>query len=185
MNLDKVIQSRHSVRKFSDKKPNWRDIVECIDATRYTPMAGNSFTLKFIVVNDSQSIQKIADATQQTHVSQVQYIVVVCSRSIRATNAYGKRGEKYLRQQAGAAIQTFLLKIQEKGLGACWVGHFVDSMIKEELKIPDDVDIEAVIPVGYEYKKPKTRRMKIDIDRILYFYKYKNKKMKNIKTLDV
>ena len=53
MELDKAIKSRKSVRKFTSKKPNWRDIVECIDAARYAPMAGNNYTLKFIVIDNS------------------------------------------------------------------------------------------------------------------------------------
>ena len=52
MELNKAIKKRRSVRKFKDKKPNWRDILECIDSVRYAPMAGNNFTLKFILVDD-------------------------------------------------------------------------------------------------------------------------------------
>ena len=59
MDLTKAIQSRRSVRKFKDKKPNWRDIIECIDSMRYAPMAGNNFTLKFILVTDEEKINII------------------------------------------------------------------------------------------------------------------------------
>ena len=50
MELDKTIKSRRSVRKFKDKKPNWRDILDCIDSMRYTPMAGGNFTLKLFIM---------------------------------------------------------------------------------------------------------------------------------------
>ncbi len=185
MELNRAIQSRKSVRKFKDKKPDWRDIIECIDSARYAPMAGNNFSLKFILVDDKEKIQKIADAAQQPFISQTKYVVVVCSDSARPKNIYEKRGEVFVRQQAGAAIQNFLLKIQEAGLSACWVGYFVEEQIKRELKIPEGVQIEAVFPIGYEFEKQKTRKVKIDIDRILYFNEYKNKKMKKIKKLDV
>ena len=184
MDLDKAIQNRHSVRKFKDKKPDWRDIIECVDAARYAPTAGDNYTLKFILVDDKEKIQKLADASQQNFISQAQYIVVVCSDTSRTTNAFEK-GEIFCRQQAGAAIQNFLLKIQEKGLATCWIGHFIERLVKEELKIPADIQVEALFPIGYEFEKPRTRRAKIDIDRILYFNKYKNKKMKNPKKLDV
>jgi len=184
MDLDKAIQSRKSVRKFKDKKPDWRDIIECIDAVRYAPMAGNNFTLKFILVDDKEKIQKITDAAQQPFISQAKYVVVVCSNTSRPVNAYGKKGEIFCRQQAGAAIQNFLLKIQEAGLSTCWIGYFVENQIKRELKIPDNIQIEAVFPIGHEFEKQRTKR-KIDIDRILYFNKYGNKKMKNPKKLEV
>jgi hypothetical protein len=47
-----------------------------------------------------------------------------------------------------------------------------------ELKIPDNVNVEAIFPIGYEYEKPRTRHAKIDLDRILYFNSYGDKKMK-------
>jgi len=185
MELNKVIQSRRSVRKFKDKKPDWREIIECIDSMRYAPMSGNNFTLKFILVNEQEKIQKIADAAQQSFIAKAKYIVVVCSNPSRIVNAYGKKGEIYSRQQAGAAIQNFLLKIQEAGLSTCWVGAFVENMVKRALKIPENINVEALFPIGYEFEKKRTRKMKIDLDNILYFNEYKNRKMKKIKTLEV
>lgn len=183
MNLDKAIQGRHSVRRFTSKKPDWRDILECIDSARYAPMAGNIFSLKFIVVDNQEKIQKITDATQQHFVSQAQYLLVVCTSPARTVD-FHEKGEKFCKQQAGAAIQNILLKIQERGLATCWIGHFVEGQVKETLGIPEGVNVEAVFPIGYEFGKTKKYK-KIDFDQILYFNKYKNKKMKPPKRLDV
>ena len=65
MELNKAMQGFHNVKKFNDKKPDWRDIIEAIDAARYAPMAGDNYTLKFIIVDDKETIQKLADAAQQ------------------------------------------------------------------------------------------------------------------------
>jgi nitroreductase len=184
MELNKAIQSRRSVRKFKNKKPNWKDILECIDSARYAPMAGNNFSLKFILVDNSEKIAKLADAAQP-FIAKAKYVVVVCTNPSRTVNSYDKRGEIYCRQQAGAAIQNFLLKIEEKGLSTCWVGAFVDNMVKEILEIPKDINVEALFPIGYEFEKPRTRKMKIDMDRILYFNSYGNTKMNTPKRMDV
>ena len=111
-----------------------------------------------------------------TYASQVKTLVAY---------AFKEKGKIFCRQQAGAAIQNFLLKIQETGLSTCWIGYFVEDQIKRELKIPEDIQIEAVFPIGYEFEKQKTRKVRIDIDRILYFNKYKNKKMKKPRKLEV
>jgi nitroreductase len=76
------------------------------------------------------------------------------------------------------------LKIEESGLASCWVGYFAEAQIKRLLKIPDEVNIEAILPVGYEWEKKRTRKMKIDMDRILYFNEYDNVKMKKPKEVD-
>ncbi len=185
MDLNKTIKSRTSVRKFNSKKPDWRDIIECIDAARYSPMAGGNYSLKFILVDKPEIIKKIAEASQQDFIAKAHYLVVVCSNPSRTINAYGKQGETYLRQQAGAAIQNFLLKITESGLSTCWVGYFVESQIKRELKIPKEINVEAIFPIGFEYEKKRTRKAKIDLDRILYFNKYGHTQMKLPRKLDV
>lgn len=177
MDLTKAIQSRKSVRNFKDKKPDWRDIIECIDTARYAPMAGGNFTVKFIIVEDKEKIEKIATAAQQPFIADAKFIVVACSNPLRTLNAYGKKGEVYSRQQAGAAIENFLLKIQEKNLATTWVGYFVESIIKETLRIPEHINVEAIFPVGYEFKKTKPKT-KIDLDSILYFEEYGNKRMR-------
>jgi nitroreductase len=178
MDLDKVIKNRRSVRKFKTRKPDWRRIIECIDSARFAPMAGNNYTVKFIVVDDEEKIKKITESCQQDFIGQAKYVVVACSNPSRTTNEYGEKGEVFCRQQAGAAIQNFLLKIVESGLSTCWIGYFVEEQIKKTLEIPKEVNVEALFPIGYESEKPKTRKMKIDLDRILYFNSYGNVKMR-------
>ena len=56
MDLNKAIQSRKSVRKFTSRKPDWRDIIECVDAARHAPLAGGIPTLKFILVSNKEKI---------------------------------------------------------------------------------------------------------------------------------
>ncbi|MEK6926489.1 MAG: nitroreductase family protein [Nanoarchaeota archaeon] len=175
MDFQKVLKERHSVRKFKSTEPDWRDIIEAVDSARFSPMAGNIFTLKAIIVRDPEKIEIISRATQQNFVGQVKCIVVFCSKPERTKKTY-KDGEKYVKQQTGAAMQNFWLSLTEKGLSTCWIGYFVESQIKRALKIPEDLEVEAIFPIGYEVKKPE-KKEKILLDNILYFDVYGNKKM--------
>src|SRR3989338_7309064 len=178
MELDDAIKARKSVRRFSDKKPDWRNIIEAIDAARYSPMAGNLFSLKFILTDDKNKIKQLAQASQQDFVADAHYVVVVCSSTSRTLSSYSEKGDIYLRQQAGAGIQNFLLKLVELGLSTCWIGLFVEEDIKSLLKIPNDANVEALFPIGYESNIGKTKgRRRIDLDNVLYFDKYGEKKM--------
>lgn len=180
MQLDEAIKSRKSIRNFSSKKPDWRDIIESIDSARFAPMSGNIYSLKFIIVDDQEKIQKLSECCQQDFVGKVHYVVVACSEGKKTQNVFEGRADKYLRQQAGAAIENFLLKIEEAGLSTCWVGHMCENIIKKVLEIPKEVEIEAIFPIGYESKakgsQPKKKK-KTELDNILYFNKWKNKKM--------
>jgi len=182
MDVDAAIKSRKSVRNFKDKKPDWRDIIDCIDKVRFSPSAGKNFTLKIILVNDTAKIQKIANAAEQPFIADAQYIVVIYSDPSRLISLFESKGKVYSRQQAGAAIENFLLAIEDKGLSSCWVGHFDENMIKKELKIPDKMEIEAVFPVGYESGKT-AKRNRISLDSVLYFNEHGKKKMNTPRTV--
>ncbi|MEM4625609.1 MAG: nitroreductase family protein [Candidatus Pacearchaeota archaeon] len=183
MELDKVIKERRSIRKYSSRKPNWRDIIEAIDLALKVPYAGNIHSIRFILVDKKELIEKIAEACQQDFVREAQYLVVVCSDPTDVIRFYKELGEIYVRQQAGAAIQTFLLKLTDLGLSGCWVGYFVEEQIKEILRIPESVYVEAVIPIGYAGERPLKKR-EAGVDNFLYFNLYRNKFMKPKKQVE-
>ena len=184
MKLDSSIEKRKSVRNFKDKKPDWRQIIEAIDFMRYSPKAGNNFALKVILVSDEKKIEKIAEAAQQDFIKQVKYVVVVCGDVDRLENLYPERGKKYLKQQVGAAIQNFLLTLEERKLSTCWIGHFTDEKIKHLLSIPDKMEVEAIFPIGYEKKVGKQKeKSNPELSSLLFFEKYGNKKMNSSRKL--
>ncbi|MEK6848931.1 MAG: nitroreductase family protein [Nanoarchaeota archaeon] len=184
MEFDKVVSERHSVRRFSTKKVDWKDVVEAVDAARLTPLAGNIPTLRFVIVSDRAKIKEISEACQESFVSQAQYIVVVCSVLTQVVRNYDEDGEVYARQQAGAGIQNFLLKLTELGLGSCWIGDFAEEQVKRISHIPEDVNVEAVIPIGYEMPPKAKPRKKFDLDRVMFFDMWGERYMKPLKRVE-
>ena len=145
MELDKAIKEVHNAKKFSSKKPDWRDIIECIEATRHAPMAGNIFTPRFILIQDSEKIKRIASATQQPFIANCHYLVVMCSEPSKTMTFFGSAGKDYVKSQSGAAIQNFLLKLTEKKLATTWVKLFVERSIKETLKASSALTLETEV----------------------------------------
>lgn len=178
MKLMDAIESRKSVRRYDKSKPDWRKIIRAIDAARFAPSAGNHYVTNFILVSDAKKIAKLSDATQQDFVGTAQYVVVAVSDDSKLVEYYGERGERYTAQQAGAAIQNFLLALTEQDLVTTWVGHFYDEQVKEALDIPEGLRVEAIMPVGKDTKIKTEDQRKLKLDHILYFDKWENKKMK-------
>ncbi len=176
--LDKLIKSRRSIKKYKSKTPDWRVIIECIDSMRHAPMAGGNYSIKTILIDDPEIIEEIAKHSEQQFIKNAQYVVAVCSKEGRTKISFGDRAEKYLRQQAGAAIQNFLLSLENSKLSTCWVGHFYDDKIKRLLKIPEDTELEAIFPIGYANEKPKKKSIP-DLDSNIFFNKYGNTKMQS------
>ncbi len=176
MEFKKLIKKRKSVRRYSDKKPPAEEIMELIDAANLAPSPGNLPLLQFIVVEDPEKIEKIATACQQQWIKEVPYLVVFCSLPKKAILLYDKRANRYIKHHSGAAIENFLLKSTDMGLASCWVGAFSDLTIKNLLRVPDNVGIEAVIPVGYEHISNRTKqKTKVRLGERTFFETWKNK----------
>lgn len=177
MQLKDVIEQRKSVMRFDLKKPDWRKIIRAIDVARFAPCAGNQFVTKFILVSDEKKIAKLSAASQQDFVGTTKYIVVAVSDDSNLIRDYGKRGKRFCAQQAGAAIENFLLTLVEQKLATTWVGHFYEEQVRRALDIPEGLHIEALFPIGIETKIKTREKRKMKLDHILYFEKFGNDKM--------
>ena len=176
MEFNKVLRKRASIRKYSSKKIAAEDVIACIQAANLAPSPGNLSLLTFIVVEEQELKDRLAEACQQDFIKDAGFLVVICSNDKKSNIMYDKRGDKYLKQHAGAAIENFLLEITDLGLASCWIGAFSDTMVKTILRIPDEFEVEAILPVALESKISKTKqRAKSSLENRIYFDKWKNK----------
>lgn len=172
MKFDEIIEARHTVREFKKgKKPDYKDILEVVNCASKGPLAGNQPCLKYVIVTEKDKIKQLAEAAQQNFIADIEYCIVVCSDKKFLKKSFYDRADIYSRQQAGAAIMTMLLKITELGLASCWVGAFAEDTVKRAIGIPADLDVEAILPIGYEMGKPK-KKTKPNLDSILFFNGY-------------
>ncbi len=60
-------------------------------------------------------------------------------------------------QSLGASVQTLLLAAYASGLGACWycAPIFCKASVKQSLGVPDSVEPQALITLGYPDEAPK------------------------------
>lgn len=178
MNTISAIKKRHPVTKYRHKKPNWRNIIEAIHSTQYAPMAGDMFTLKFLIVDDKELIKKISKFSEQEFIQDVDYVVLFITNPALTKNYYKENAQKYSFQQAGFAMQNFMLHLTDIGLGTMMIRYFNEEKIKSLLKIPEDRIIEALFPIGYEREKPMVKKAKGDIYNVLNFNVWGNNRMK-------
>ncbi len=160
MELDSAIKKRKSVRSFKTKKPSWKDILDAVDSALQSPCAGGHYHLHFILVENPKTIKSLASLCEQHWISESSFLIVVASDDLNLENLYGERGRIYSRQQAGAAIENLLLKLTDLGLSSCWVGSYTDEQVRSLLKIPAHIQIEAIIPVGYEKPSAESSKRK-------------------------
>ena len=176
MKLRDAVEDRNDVRRFDSRKPDWRAVLRAIDFARFAPAAGNYFSARFILIEDEKVIGKLADSSQQSFISDAKMCVVVVSDNKGLVRAYGDRGDMYSRQHVGAAIENFLLGLEEEKLVTSWVWYFVDDQVRRILDIPENVKVEGIFPIGKRTKIAGKVKRSAKLDNILFFDKYGMKK---------
>ena len=69
------------------------------------------------------------------------------------------------------ALEHLILQAEEEGLGTCWIGSFEEQQVKSLLKIPEEVRVLALTPLGYPDETPSGRGRK-SLDEIVSYDRY-------------
>jgi len=168
-----AIRSRRSIRKYKPVDVPWDNVVEILQAAKYAPFAGNIFNIKLVVVKNEAKRKAIAETCiQQYWMAEAPVHIVVVGEPEKQERYYGTRGERiYTVQGAGAAIQNMLLTAHTLGLGSCWVGAFDEEEIRRICNLPEHVNVQAVVTIGYPAENP-TPPPKYRIENIMFFEKW-------------
>ncbi|MCD6112247.1 MAG: nitroreductase family protein [Bacteroidales bacterium] len=181
MNFLELIKIRQSVRKYSDKNVETEKIEKCIEAARLAPSASNAQPWKFIVVNNPELKNKIANDTFSTVVPfnkftlQAPVIIVVTIEKPNVMSMIGSRlkNKEYKLIDIGIATEHFCLQATELGLGTCILGWFNENKIKKILNIPKKKTIGVLITLGYPCNEYIIRdKKRKNTDEIRTYNKY-------------
>ena len=165
MSLIELIKRRQSDRAFTDKPVEEEKLIACLEAARWAPSASNSQPWTFVVVNNPQLKEKVANKTFgplksfNKFVPQAPIIVaIVMERAKLITEAGGRLKKKeYPLIDIGITAEHFCLQATELGLGTCMLGWFDEKAIKELLKVPEGKNIPLLIALGYTPEDYKLR----------------------------
>ncbi|MCS7258186.1 MAG: nitroreductase family protein [candidate division WOR-3 bacterium] len=162
MDFWEVIKKRHSVRNFLSQPVEKERIIEILEAARLAPSWQNRQCWRFIVVTDKEKIKKIGKLNPLNYninffLQNVPVIIVACANPKES----GRRaGIEYYLVDTAIAMEHLILAATNLGLATCWIGAFDENMIKDVLKIPQEIRIVALTPLGYACEKPSV------VDRI-------------------
>ena len=99
MNFDKLLRKRKTIKKYSSRKIQLENLIEAIEAANLAPTPGNLAILKYIIVEEQEIKDKIAESCRQEFLRDVSFIVVVCSDQKKVNLMYDKRADRYTKQQ--------------------------------------------------------------------------------------
>jgi nitroreductase len=166
--LLRLIVSRQSDRKYSNKPVEKEKLDRIIEAGRMAPSACNAQPWKFIVADDPGLCLKLADAASakllgmNSFVSQAPVMIVIVREQANFTSRVGGSIKKkdYSLIDIGIAAENICLQAEAEGLGSCMLGWFDEKQVQKLLGIPRSKRVELIITIGYPLgeKRPKRRK---------------------------
>ena len=168
-----LMQSRTSVRHYTDEGIERETLGKILEAGRWAPSAGNMQSWEFIVVDEKKLKERLSRyAYNQEHVREAPVCIVVLGDMEKARRKYDDRGvDLYMIQETAASMQNMLLMADELGLGSAWVGAFDEDSVRDLLDIPEKLRPMAIITLGYPKERPEPSN-KYRVTDVTYMNRY-------------
>lgn len=164
MDVFEAIRTRRSVRKFRPKPVPDENLETILEAGRLAPSAGNRQPWRFVVVKDPERKRALAKAAgYQMFIADAGVIIA----------ALGDPGAspRWFRQDPMIAVEHMVLAATALGYGTCWVGAFDEEEVKRILKIPDELKVIVLLPIGFPDESPTPKARK-PLKEIVFLEKY-------------
>lgn len=176
-----LVADRQSDRAFdSNKMVEAEKIHRILEAARLAPSACNSQPWHFIIVDEPELKNKVADATSSRilginhFTKQAPVHIVVVEENVNFSAAFGgwAKNKHFPHIDIGIATAHMCLAAENEGLGTCILGWFDEEKIKKLLNIPKDKRVLLDIVVGYSTQTKREKKRK-DFDTIVSRNTYK------------
>ncbi|MBI5847966.1 MAG: nitroreductase family protein [Nitrospirae bacterium] len=161
MELFEAIQTRRSVRKFSDRPVEEEKLQQLLEAVRMAPSWANMQCWRFVVVKETATKQQISELSYvesffapkgykvnpaKKALAEAPVVIVACADPVKSGVLWE---QTYYMTDLGIACQNLWLAARGLGLGTVFVGVFDESKLRELLGIPSDIRVVGLFPLGY------------------------------------
>jgi len=160
-----IIKTRRSIRKF-ESRPVAQDVLDkVLEAGRWAPSGLNNQPWRFAVILNGLTLDAISKLTHYSRIVKSARVLI----AVFLDNASGYHRTKDV-QAIGACIQNMLLEAHSLGLGAVWLGEIIksDLQIREILGLGNNLELMAVIALGYPQESPGPTKRKAMKDLVVY-----------------
>ena len=147
MTFHELAAARYSVRAYRPDSIEQETLDLILETGRVAPTACNYQPQKIYVVTSEEHRKKLAAVSPCTFDAPV--ILVVCYDKDREAKIPLRPGYTFGEMDATIVCTHMMLRAWELGVGSCWVGMFNDEEVCKVLALPDNIQVAALLPMGY------------------------------------
>jgi len=149
MDLFDVVRTRRSVRTYRPEPIPQEVLSRVLDAARIAPSGSNRQPTRLIVVKDEQTKKNLVPLCHnQAFVAAAPVVICAVGRNINYDRGEWM-GDYAMIVDVAIAVDHLTLAARAEGLGTCWIGSFSNARLREFFKLPEDVNVVALTPLGY------------------------------------
>ena len=175
-----LVNKRQSTRAFDTARSVDRETINRIlEAARLSPSACNAQPWHFIVVDEPELKNKVADAASarllgMNHFTkQAPVHIIVVEEKVNLSSGIGGlvKDKHFAFLDIGIATAHICLAAEAEGLSTCILGWFAEKKMKSLLNIPENKRVVLDIVLGHPAQplRPKKRKSS---DEIVSYNKY-------------
>lgn len=167
-----LAKERYSCRYFSDKKVEQEKINKILEAARLAPTGRNSQSQRILVLTDETELNKLSGCT--SYGWNAPLVMIICydknecwHRDIDAFDGGA--------QDICIVTTHMMLEVTDLGLGSTWVGAFDPFKAREIYNIPENLEVAAILPIGYPSETAHPSRLHNDrkpVEEIAFYNKF-------------
>ena len=148
--LIKLMQTRRSIRQYTDQKPSQEDIDTVLRAGLLSPSGKAVRPWEFIVVQDKETLDKLVEArTGAANMLKQAACAIVVIADTQKTDVWC--------EDCSITMAYMHLMAHSLGLGSCWIqmrcreaqnGQSSDYYLRSLLGYPEHFSAEAILSIG-------------------------------------
>ena len=180
-NLLKIIQHRRSVRVYKTGKVTDQQLNTILEAARWAPSGANTQPWEFVVTRKREKMTQVREiyskewrdrkredpvhykGLKKDYVGDVSVLVLACAdartKQVYLTTRQPSDREKLFQASVANSVQQMMLAAASMNLGTVWVSvrEEVEPELRELFKVPDELRLLWVMPIGHARSWPKAK----------------------------
>jgi len=176
-----IIRKRRSVRVYKSGRVTDKQLEMILEAGRWAPSGANTQPWEFVVTRDRAKMKRVRriydnewkerkredpvhyKGLKKDYVGDVSVLVLVCgdprTKQVYLTTRQPGDREKLFQASVANAVEHMMLMAASMGLGTVWVSvrEEVEAELRELFKVPQQLRLLWVVPIGHAKSWPKAK----------------------------
>ncbi len=157
MKFIELAKIRYSCRKYDGKQIEEDKLNQVLEAGRLAPSAVNFQPWKFVVIRESVNLDKIRSTYHREWFASAPCVIVALGDHEQSWKRKSD-GKDHCDIDVAIALDHMTLQATDVGLATCWVCNFDKQKLMEVLKLPQNLEPVALLPIGYPVDNPDVNR---------------------------